>query len=130
MKTLKESILSRSSHGVKGFEVQRRELIESWLKEYDIENYTINDDFTIDVDEGVSLFRKNLTEFPEYIQFGIVKGDFDCEFNHLSSLRGCPREVGKFFDCSYNNLTSLRGAPKKVEDLFDCSNNNIFPIVL
>ena len=87
MKTLKESILSRSSHGVKGFEVQRRELIEKWLKEYDIENYTINDDFTIDVDEGVSLFRKNLTEFPTYIQFGVVKGKFVCSFNHLSSLR-------------------------------------------
>ena len=60
MKTLKESILSRSSHGVKGFEVQRRELIEKCLKEYNIKNYTINDDFTIDVDGVVDLKYKKL----------------------------------------------------------------------
>ena len=58
MKTLRESILSRSSHGAKGFEAQRRELIEKWLKEYDIENYTIDDDFTIDVNGDVNLVRK------------------------------------------------------------------------
>ena len=125
MKTLQESILSRSSHGREGFKAQRRELIEKWLKENNIENYTINDDFTIDVDEGVSLFRKNLTEFPTYIQFGVVKGKFVCSFNHLSSLRGIPKEVGGNFDCSNNRLTSLEGAPKEINGYFDCSNNKL-----
>ena len=125
MKTLKESILNRSSHGAKGFEAQWREMIEKWLDKYDIRNYTINDDSTIDVSGNVYLGLKDLTEFPEYIQFGIVKGDFDCEFNHLSSLRGAPKEVGRDFYCNLNELTSLEGAPKKVGRDFGCYRNNL-----
>ena len=56
MGTLKGSILSHSSHSGEDFKAQRRELIESWLKKYNIKNYTINNDFTIDVDGGVSLY--------------------------------------------------------------------------
>ena len=147
MKTLKESILSRSSHGAKGFEVQRRtEMIKEWLRKYNIENYTINKDFTIDVDGNVILVLKNLSKFPEYIQFGVVRGNFDCSNNNLISLRGCPRKVEGFFNCNYNhlkslencpvevgssvycfrnNLKSLVGAPKKVGGSFYCSNNQL-----
>ena len=125
MKTLKESILSRSSHGREGFKAQRREMIEKWLKEYDIENYTINDDFTIDVDGDVDLLDKDLTEFPNYIQFGLVVGGFDCSFNKLTSLEGAPREIGGGFYCHNNRLTSLEGAPKKVNGDFNCSRNKL-----
>lgn len=125
MKTLKESILNRSSHGAKGFETQIKEMIEKWLKEYDIENYTINDDFTIDVNGNVNLFRRNLKELPDYIQFGVVRGNFVCTDNNLISLRGCPREVGKSFYCEKNKLTSLKGAPKKVGGDFDCTYNKL-----
>ena len=62
MRTLRGSILSHSSHGGEGFKAQRRELIERWLKEYDIENYTINDDFTIDVKEDIDLDLRDLVE--------------------------------------------------------------------
>ena len=150
MITLKESILSRSSHGAKGFKAQRLEMIKKWLKEYDIENYTINDDFTIDVDRGVDLVDKELKEFPDYIQFGVVSGRFDCSINKLISLRGCPRvvkgnfdcsinnltsregcpkEVGGYFNCLNNQLTSLKGAPRKVGEYFDCSNNKLTTLV-
>ena len=125
MKTLKGSILTRSSHGAEGFEVQRRGLIEKWLKEYDIENYTINDDFTIDVDGDVNLVRKNLIEFPDYIQFNIVKGDFDCSTNKLTSLRGGPKKVSGSFICIHNQLTSLEGAPRKVGGDFNCRWNKL-----
>ena len=37
MKTLKESILSRSSHTGEGFKAQRRDMIETWLNDI---NYT------------------------------------------------------------------------------------------
>ena len=104
MKTLKESILSRSSHSGEGFKAQRRNEIEKWLKEYDIKNYTINDDFTIDVNGEVCVGQKNLIEFPDYIQFGVVRGNFDCSLNDLTSLRGCPREVGKGFFVHQMNL--------------------------
>ena len=125
MISLKESILSRSSHGTKGFEAQRREMIEKWLKENDIENYTIKDDFTIDVDGNVDLNKRNLVRFPEYIQFGVVKGYFDCYSTHLTSLKGAPRIVERGFCCSHNELTSLKGAPEKVKWDFDCSNNKL-----
>ena len=125
MKTLKRSIFNRSSHSGDGFKAQRRELIESWLNKYDIRNYTINDDFTIDVSGDVYLDLTDLTELPEYIQFGIVKGDFDCRRGNLTSLRGCPREVGKGFYCTLNELTSLEGAPEEVGGAFCCSLNKL-----
>ena len=74
---------------------------------------------------SVFLNKENLKEFPDYIQFGVVKSYFSCYRNQLTSLRGCPREVREYFDCSYNNLTSLEGAPREVGGLFDCSKNNI-----
>ena len=125
MRILKESILNRSSHTGEGFKTQRREMIESWLNKYDIRNYTINDDFTVDVSEDLYLELKDLTEFPEYIQFGIVKGYFDCEFNRLISLKGAPKRVDGNFYCSHNKLTTLKGAPETVGGSFYCSNNRV-----
>ena len=126
MEILKRSILSRSSHTGEEFKTQRRALIEEWLKEYKIKNYTINDDFTIDVDGSIDLFfSKDLSEFPDYIQFGVVKGFFKCIHSQLTSLRGCPRKIEKFFDCRYNKLTSLEGAPEEVVGDFVCSYNKI-----
>ena len=125
MKTLKESILSRSSHSGEGFKAQRRTEIEKWLKEYDIRNYTINDDFTVDVNGEVDLYRKNLTEFPDYIQFGVVDGYFNCTNNKLTSLEGAPREVKGDFNCTNNELTTLEGAPEKTGGDFYCYNNRL-----
>ena len=125
MKSLKESILSRSSHSGEGFKAQRREMIEKWSKEYNIKNYTINDDFTIDVNGNVDIRYKGLTEIPEYIQFGVVDGDFNCELNRLTSLKGAPKEVKGEFNCDNNKLTSLVGAPKEVGGDFYCYNNQL-----
>ena len=123
MEILKESILSHSSHGGEGFKAQRREMIEKWLKEYNIRNYTINDDFTIDVNQNVDISLRNLIEFPEYIQFEKVNGYFKCNLNELISLRGCPRVVRGDFNCAYNNLTTLEGGPKEVGGKFLCDSN-------
>ena len=125
MKTLKESILNRSSHGAKGFDAQRREMIEKWLKEYNVKGYTINDDYTIDVNGNVFLSREDFKEFPDYIQFGTIRGGFYCSLNHLSSLRGCPRIVEGDFNCTYNELTSLEGAPIIVRGDFYYNNNRL-----
>ena len=123
MKTLKESILNRSSHG--GGRFKTMTMIENWLKEYNIENYNINYDLTIDVEENIKFLNKNITKFPDYIQFGEVKGNFDCSNNNLISLKGCPKYVDGFFNCSYNKLTSLEGAPKEVGGTFYCFNNKL-----
>lgn len=100
-------------------------LIKSWLKKYEITNYTINDDYTIDVYGDVSLSDCNLTEFPSYIQFGTVKGDFYCGFNQLTLLRGCPKKVEGSFNCTYNKLTTLEESPREIRGNFYCNNNKL-----
>jgi hypothetical protein len=87
--------------------IGQEQLIRDWLDEMDIAryiNYTINDDYTIDVDRDVDLFGKNLYEFPKFIQFNNVNGSFYCNKNHLSSLRGCPRYVNGIFYCNINEI--------------------------
>ena len=118
MKTLYESILNKSGVG-------KMHQIQSWLDQYGIKNYTINNKGEIDVDGNVFLGDRNLTEFPPFIQFGTVNGFFNCSLCGLTSLRGCPQIVKKSFYCEYNKLTSLEGAPKKVSGNFYCGTNKL-----
>jgi hypothetical protein len=105
--------------------------INSICSRYGIKYYTINSDGSIDVDGNVDLRgegfwdffgshinygeRHNWTldEFP--LKFGIVSGDFDCRYNRLKSLFGCPVEVGGNFYISDNKLESLEGCPEEVD---------------
>ena len=108
-------------------DVGKRQLIKNWLDEMEVTNYTINDDFAIDVDGYVNLRNRNLVEFPEYIQFNEVAGFFDCSYNKLISLRGCPKIVHASFYCDHNNLDSLEGCPKTVKgDIYCYCNKKIF----
>ena len=118
MKTLYESILSSTRSG-------KAPLIKAWLEEHGIKNYTINTRGEIDIDGDIKLTYKNIKEFPSFIQFGTVKGNFDCKNNNLISLKGVPREVKGNFDCSFNNLTSLEGAPREVGGSFNCYDNRL-----
>lgn len=93
-------------------------------KQYGIENYTINDDYSIDVDSNVELSYKSLTKIP--VKFNIVNGYFACNGNFLENLENSPRRVmGNFFCINqYNNsLKSLKGAPEYVAYNFDCHDN-------
>ena len=98
-------------------------MISSICKKYGIENYTINDDGSIDVNGNVFLYNKELTEIP--LTFNRVTGWFDCGDNNLTSLKGSPRWVGDYFSCSENNLTSLEFSPDYVGCNFWCSTNNL-----
>ena len=118
MKTLLETILSRKLFDPKTF-------IYKWLEDHDIKNYTVNDKGEIDVNGDVNLEWKGLTELPSLIQFGTVKGDFICDYNNLTSLRGYPREVGRDFKCSHADLTSLEGSPRVVGRDFHCIYNKL-----
>ena len=96
----------------------------SWIKgylflpsiichEYQIRNYTINQDGSIDVDEPVRLLgRFKLTKIP--LKFGKVSRSFDCSYNKLVSLKGSPVETGGSFSCDHNYLTTFIGGPKIV----------------
>ena len=90
---------------------------------YDIRDYTINKDGTIDVDNEVYLVAMELTELP--LKFGSVSGSFNCSGNGLTTLKGSPKLVGGYFKCSNNILTDLEGGPEKVDSYFDCAHNKL-----
>ncbi|CAK1331712.1 Uncharacterised protein [Burkholderia pseudomallei] len=95
-----------------------------FLDELYVKNYTINDDLTVDVEGDVKLPDygvKHMLSDNSYsicpeslpIQFGIVKGDFDC--GDLSTLEhGMPDYVGGNFVCDCADVVSLKGMPEHV----------------
>jgi hypothetical protein len=84
--------------------------IREICKKYDIENYTINTDGSIDVDGDVSLSGKGLKSIP--LKFNKVSGYFKCYGNQLCNLEGCPKVVGDSFTC-YNNKQNTNGSNKR-----------------
>jgi hypothetical protein len=117
--------------------------IEDWCKYFRFKNYEIVND-VVNVNGNVHISEKGLKLIP--IQFGIVTGEFCCEYNllislkgspvkvggdfccydnMLKSLKGCPREVDGDFHCFINNITSLKGGPSKIGGVFDCHKNPI-----
>lgn len=130
MKILYENIFEfkKGLDPVDSLGLGRRALIEDWLKNQlldciDIKKCTVNDDFTIDVDDSVYFNALGWSEFPDYIQFGTVTGFFDISDNKFTSLRGCPKKVYGFFSCDNNNLTSLEYCPLYVGGDFTCKDN-------
>ena len=100
--------------------------IDSICEKYNIENYTINSDGTVDVNGDVYLSGEGLTKLP--LNFGKVTGDFDCYNNKLTTLEGGPREVGGYFCCNYNQLTTLENGPQEVDGDFYCYNNKLITL--
>ena len=97
--------------------------IEEICLKYNIFDFTINSDGTIDVNEGVHLDYYILTELP--LKFNKVNGNFNCSGTGLTTLDGSPKEVGGVFYCYNNKLTSLEGGPIKVSGNFDCGDNKL-----
>jgi hypothetical protein len=97
--------------------------IDIICKTYNIKNYIINSDMSINVDGDVNLRNKSLKSLP--LKFNKVSGDFICSFNILTSLKGCPIEVGGDFICYWNLLMSLEGCPEKVGGDFSCYKNKL-----
>ena len=100
-------------------------------KKYDIRNWTLNGDGSIDVssapqidvDNSVSLHGNDLTKLP--LKFGRVSGYFDCSGNYLTTLEGAPNWVGDSFYCNRNRLTTLNKAPREVGESFFCQDNKL-----
>ena len=105
--------------------------ISSICDHYGISNYSINSDGSIDVDGDVDLRgirfwdvfkipgkRNNWTLDRLPLSFRKVSGTFDCRYNNLEFLDGCPIEVGGNFFISDNRLKSLVGCPIMVRRFF------------
>lgn len=123
--------------------------IKKLCKDYSINNYTINDDDSIDIYNSFALHVKR-TNIPKFRNVGgnfyyslhtsvlegcpiNVDGNFVCMSNGLRSLNDGPKKVGGDYDCSNNHLTSLIGCASSIGGRLNCSNNNItsfegFPI--
>ena len=95
--------------------------IHDICKKYDITNYSINPDGSIDVEGDLYLYNMNLDKLP--LKFNKVNGYFGCSNNNLTSLEGCPNYVGRWFSCNDNNLTSLKGCPNYIGGTFYCGGN-------
>ena len=54
-----------------------------------------------------------------------VGGDFQCDKNQLTSIKGSPLIVDGGFKCSLNLLQNLIGGPERVGWSLNCSNNLI-----
>jgi len=102
------------------FPTTKAEVIKA-CNTYEIKNYTINDDLSIDVDGDIGITFQSLEYLP--IKFNYVSGAFVCFFNELVSLKGSPKTVGGYFDCSYNNLKTLEESPQTVNGDFNCHSN-------
>ena len=108
----------------KEFIMESKRDIHSICDEYGIIDYTINPDGSIDVDGNIILsyvFERGETKIP--LKFAKVIGDFECNRNQLTTLKGSPKSVGGNFECSDNKLTSLEYCPESVGGDFDCSGN-------
>ena len=108
------------------FENDTSSIIESICIEYYIKNYTVNVDGSVDVNGSVNLSNRHLKLLP--LKFGKVTGEFDCVNNKLTSIEGCPKEVGGIFYCYGNELITLEGAPKEVGGSFYCGNNKLITL--
>lgn len=99
--------------------------IITWLNRYDIKNYTILSDGSVDVSGDVRLSGRlpNLYKLP--LKFNVIDGDFDISENELVSLEGSPVKVNGSFLAHKNELNSLRGGPKEVKGSFIILHNNI-----
>ena len=96
--------------------------INEFCEMHDIRNYTIRDSLVVDVQGNVDISNAQLTRIP--FQFGFVMGNFNCSDNHLTSLKGSPKECMCFY-CYNNQLTTLEYAPEIVSHTLNCMNNRI-----
>jgi hypothetical protein len=90
---------------------------------YDINDYSINSDGTVDVYGDVDISFRELTEMP--LKFRYLSGTFHCDHNHLTTLEGVPVSVSGNFFCDHNHLTTLEGAPQSVGNIFWCNSNDL-----
>lgn len=97
-------------------------IIHSWLRNQNIEDYNINDDYSVDVHQDVQIVERVLPYLP--VKFRNVK-DFSIKRCGLKSLKNMPEKVSGKFSIYQNDVTSLQGMPKEVTHMCEINNNKI-----
>lgn len=126
-----------------------KEEIENWLNSMRVKKYIINDDLTVDINGPVDLFGIGLRELP--VQFGVVRGAFNCGCNSLTSFKGSPKmvlgpanyihnymssleyspeHIGGSFLCDFTKINSLKFSPKKIDGIFSLVKTPIIELFL
>ena len=104
------SILSSTKAGKYG-------VIEKWLNENGIENFKIEKDFTINVENAsVNLIGYNEKELPDFIKFKeIIEGDFLCSYGKFTTMKRFPKKVEGRFDMRYTKIKNFEYVPELTE---------------
>jgi hypothetical protein len=109
--------------------LNKKEKVVAWLEKHQYEDYTFNDDLSVNINGNVWITEeqaeKENSEIKLPIKFGSVSGNFICSHCGLTTLEGAPQCVGGYFNCGNNELTTLKGGPEYVEKNFYCSSNNL-----
>lgn len=100
------------------------QLIWDWLKEnissryYSVlinKKYIKIENGLINVGSGVYIQPDpKAGNFPDYIKFGNVNGNFICASRNMTNLKGTPKNVFGDFDCRYNLIEDYKDGPKRV----------------
>ncbi len=100
--------------------------IRKWCAMNGITDYTIRtskDGLFVDVNKSVRIIDIVLSEFP--FKFGTINGNFDCNDNNLTTLKGAPDIVLGRFSVFYNHIESLEYFPKRVTGVISITHNKI-----
>ena len=118
---------SDESDSIRDLGIGIKHKIEEWIKKsiyyYSGKSirYNLNSDLTININDNCNIIA--VGNFPSYINFNEIFGNFLVERRNLTTLRGCPKIVHGDFLVYGNNLTNLIGGPKIVDGVYGCSQN-------
>lgn len=90
----------------------RKTRVKMWLDEHEVENYTINDDNSVDVEGDVHLVD---SDYEGLVKFGTVSGDFIIGAGNIRSLKNAPKHVGGDLSVTGLDITTLAGLPESVD---------------
>lgn len=90
-----------------------KELIELFCEEFNIKNYYINDDYSINVYQNVVLDNFIGDELP--IKFNKVIGYFSCSKSNIKSFKNFPNFIEYNIYFQGNIIENFQGFPKTVK---------------
>ncbi len=103
------------------------ESIREFCADYNIMEYTINPDGSVDVFQDVAfdsfINRDYFTHIP--FKFNIIHGDFTLSETGIEKLHNMPHTINGNCNISDNYLESLEGCPGVITGNFDFTRNNI-----